>query len=112
MTQKARAEAVRHLEVATQTSSFEAPGIGEAERYEQRRKAYGDETAARLSQLNREQREWDARPDPHAAALREQPPQDQTRLRSELFAPTEQLRLEGALRRRTYLTKSSSTRER
>lgn len=94
----ARAEAVAHLAVASQSAAYEAAGLSDHERYAQRRAQYGDAAAQQLAQLDRDERDWQARLDQYAAGkARNDPAPELTRLRQQLFTPEEQLRLEAAL---------------
>ncbi|PVY58085.1 MULTISPECIES: lipase secretion chaperone [unclassified Simplicispira] len=93
-----RAEAVAHEGVAQQTAAFNAQGVDERTRHAQRSAEYGPEAAQRLAQLDREQGDWNARLDQYQQAMAST--QDPTRLaplRSRLFSPEEQLRVEAAL---------------
>jgi lipase chaperone LimK len=110
-TRLVRSEAVRHLSVADQTARFDAQGVGQQERHEERRKHYGEDAASRLAQLDRDRRAWNARLDQYEAALRDRP-DDATNMRARLFTPEELLRLEGALARRAQVTNTSNARAR
>jgi lipase chaperone LimK len=94
----ARADAVAHVAVAAQSAAFEASGVGEHERYAERRKQYGDAAAQQLAQLDREERDWQVRLDAYAAGkARNEPAAQLNRLRQQLFTPEEQLRIDAAL---------------
>lgn len=93
----ARAEAVAHIAVASQSVAFEAAGVSEHERYAQRRRQYGDAAAQQLAQLDREERDWQARLGEYAASKSRNDPAQLGRLRQQLFTPEEQLRLDAAL---------------
>jgi lipase chaperone LimK len=93
-----RADAVAHLAVASQSAAFEATGASEQERYAQRRAQYGDTAAQQLAQLDREERDWQARLDEYSAGkARNEPPAQLNRMRQQLFSTEEQLRVEAAL---------------
>jgi lipase chaperone LimK len=111
-TRQVRAEVVKHHAVADQTQALDARGASDSERYEERRKAYGDEAASRLATLDREQREWNERLDRYQVALRDLPAAEAATLRSQLFTAEEQLRLEGALARRAQAASPSNARAR
>ena len=91
-----RVEAVAQVAVAAQTTAFEAAGVGDPDRYAQRRAQYGDAAAAQLAQLDREERDWQSRLDAYAAGKAANPGAEQV-LREQLFSPQEQLRIEAAL---------------
>ena len=94
----ARADAVAHVAVAEQSAAFEASGVGEHERYAQRRRQYGEAAAQQLAQLDREERDWQVRLDAYAAGkARNEPAAQLNRLRQQLFTPAEQLRIDAAL---------------
>lgn len=94
----ARAEAVAHIAVASQSAAFEAAGVSEHERYAQRRSQYGEAAAQQLAQLDRDERDWQARLDAYAAGkARNEPAGQLSRLRQQLFTPEEQLRVDAAL---------------
>ena len=94
----ARAEAAAHIAVASQSAAFEVARVSEHERYAQRRSQYGEAAAQQLAQLDREERDWQARLDAYAAGkARNEPAGELNRLRQQLFTPEEQLRLEAAL---------------
>lgn len=94
----ARTEAVAHIAVASQSAAFEAAGVSEHERYAQRRRQYGEAAAQQLAQLDREERDWQARLDAYAAGKARNGPAGQlSRLRQQLFTPDEQLRVDAAL---------------
>jgi lipase chaperone LimK len=93
----ARADAVAHLAVASQSAAFEAAGASEQERYAQRRDQYGDVAAQQLAQLDREERDWQARLDEYAAGKAHNDPAQLDRMRHQLFTAQEQLRLDAAL---------------
>ena len=93
-----RAEVVAQVGVAAQTAAFDAANASEQERYAQRSKLYGDTAAQQLAQLDREERDWQARLDIYAAGRARNPGADQlANLRQQLFTPQEQLRLDAAL---------------
>ena len=97
-----RADATSYLGVAAQTAAFEASGASEQARYTQRQAAHGDAAARQLAQLDREERDWQARLDDYDAARKNgASEQDLQRVRSRLFSEVEQLRLPGALTART-----------
>jgi len=93
----ARAEAVAHIDVASQSAAFEAAGVSEHERYNRRRRQYGDAAAQQLAQQDREERDWQARLGEYAASKSRNDPAQLSRLRQQLFTPEEQLRLDAAL---------------
>jgi len=94
-----RADAVAHMAVAAQTAALDAAGSSDQERYAQRSARYGDAAALQLAQLDREERDWQARLDAYAAASRTRnlPPEQLQQLREQLFTREEQLRVEAAL---------------
>ena len=93
-----RKAATAHLDVASQTASFDAQGATANERYAQRRAQYGDAAATQLAQLDREERDWQARLSDYAAAqARKASPEQLQLLRQQLFSQQEQLRIEAAL---------------
>jgi lipase chaperone LimK len=94
----ARAAAVAHVAVASQSAAFEAAGVSEQERYAERRSQYGEVAAQQLARLDREERDWQARLDEYAAGkARNEPAGQLTRMRQQLFTPEEQLRIDAAL---------------
>ena len=93
-----RDAASAHLNVASQTAGFDAQGSTANERYAQRRAQYGDGAAAQLGQLDREERDWQARLNDYAAAQARKASSEQLQLlRQQLFSQQEQLRVEAAL---------------
>lgn len=93
-----RAQATVHLTVAAQTAALNARGASDHQRYAQRQAQYGAAAAQQLAQLDREERDWQARLTQYAGAQARQAPADALQqLRQQLFSPNEQLRLEGAL---------------
>lgn len=93
-----RAEAVLHQAVAAESAAFDAQGMGEHERYQRRRAAYGDAAARQLAQLDREEAHWQGRLAQYAAARSGSAgPQQLEALRQQLFTPEEQMRLDAAL---------------
>ena len=94
----ARDAAVAHVAVASQSAAFEAAGVSEHERYAQRRAQYGDTAAQQLAQLDREERDWQARLDEYAAGkARNEPVAQLDRMRQQLFTAEEQLRVDAAM---------------
>ena len=97
-TRAQRAEAVAHVGVAQQTAAFNAQGVDDHTRHQQRSAQYGQEAAHRLAQLDREERDWNARLDQYQqAALGRADATQLQQLRAQLFTPEEQLRIEAAL---------------
>lgn len=97
-----RAEAVAHVGVAQQTAAFHAQGVDDTTRHALRSAQHGEEAARRLARLDLEERDWNARLDRYQQAQRSTP--DAARLqqlRTQLFSPEEQLRIEAALALRT-----------
>ena len=93
-----RDAAIAHINVASQTAKFDAQGTTDNERYAQRRAQYGDVAAAQLGQLDREERDWQARLNDYAVAqARKASPEQLQQLRQQLFSQQEQLRVEAAL---------------
>lgn len=93
-----RRQATVHLTVAAQTAALDAQGASDAERYRQRQAQHGDAAAQQLAQLDREERDWQARLGQYASAqAAKATPEALQQLRHQLFSPTEQMRLEGAL---------------
>ena len=93
-----RDAATAHINVASQTAGFDAQGTTDNERYAQRRAQYGDVAATQLGQLDREERDWQARLNDYAAAqARKASPEQLQLLRQQLFSQQEQLRVETAL---------------
>jgi len=96
--QALRAEAVVHVGVAQQTAAFNAQGVDDATRHALRSAQHGDEAAQRLARLDQEERDWNTRLDQYQQAQSHS--QDAARLqqlRTQLFSPEEQLRIEAAL---------------
>jgi len=92
-------------QIAAQNDAFEASGVSDQERFAQRSATYGAETAQRLGQVDRDERDWRGRLTQYAdaqAALRAGgiDTQSLNRLKAQLFTPTEQLRLDAALQLR------------
>ncbi len=97
-----RAEAVAHEGVAQQTAAFNAQGVDERARHAQRSAQYGNEAAQRLAQLDREDGDWNARLDQYQQALaNSQDAATLEPLRTRLFSPEEQLRIDAALAARS-----------
>ena len=93
-----RDAATAHINVASQTSGFDAQGTTANERYAQRRAQYGDVAATQLGQLDREESDWQARLNDYAGAqARKASPEQLQLLRQQLFSQQEQLRVEAAL---------------
>jgi lipase chaperone LimK len=93
-----RANAVAHVAVAAQTAVFDAQGTSDSERYAQRRAQHGDAAAQQLAQLDREERDWQARLNDYAGAKASHAsPEQLQQLRQQLFSAQEQLRIEAAL---------------
>ena len=93
-----RDAATAHITVASQTAGFDVQGTTASERYAQRRAQYGDDAAAQLGQIDREERDWQARLSDYAAAqTRKASPEQLQLLRQQLFSQQEQLRVEAAL---------------
>ena len=93
-----RDAATSHINVASQTAGFDAQGTTANERHAQRRAQYGDDAATQLGQLDREERDWQARLGDYAAAqARKASPEQLQLLRQQLFSQQEQLRVEAAL---------------
>ncbi len=93
-----RDAATAHMNVASQTAGFDAQGTTYNERYAQRRAQYGDVAATQLGQLDREERDWQARLNDYAGAqARKASPEQLQLLRQQLFSQQEQLRVEAAL---------------
>jgi len=93
-----RAEALAHVGVAQQTAAYNARGTDEPTRHAERSAQYGEDAAQRLAQLDRQEHEWQSRLDQYqqAGAALQDPAQLQ-QLRSQLFSPQEQLRVDAAL---------------
>ena len=93
-----RANAVAHVAVAAQTAVFDARGASDNERYAQRRAQHGDAAAQQLAQLDREERDWQARLNDYAGAKASNAsPEQLQQLRQQLFSAQEQLRIDAAL---------------
>lgn len=104
-----RSSAVAHIAVASQTAAFDAGGVNEQERYAQRRAQYGDGAAQQLAQLDREEKDWQARLSRYAAAQGQNSnPAQLQQLRDQLFTAQEQMRIEGALAARQAATQPGS----
>lgn len=96
--QALRAEAVVHVGVAQQTAAFNAQGVDDATRHALRSAQHGDEAALRLARLDQEERDWNTRLDQYQQAQsRSQDAARLQQLRTQLFSPEEQLRIEAAL---------------
>lgn len=96
--QALRAEAVVHVGVAQQTAAFNAQGVDDATRHALRSAQHGDEAAQRLARLDQEERDWNTRLDQYQQAQsRSQDAARLQQLRTQLFSPEEQLRIEAAL---------------
>lgn len=96
--QAQRSEAVAHVGLARQTADFDAQGMDATARFNVRSAQYGSEAAQRLAQMDTQDRQWQGRLDQYQAAMGSGSSSARlAQLRSELFTPQEQLRLEGAL---------------
>ncbi|WCM89134.1 lipase secretion chaperone [Acidovorax sp. NCPPB 3576] len=96
--QAQRAEAAAHVGVARQTAAFDAQGMDATARFTARSAQYGAEAAQRLAQVDLQDRQWQGRLDQYQAAMGAgTSAAGLAQLRSELFTPQEQLRLDGAL---------------
>ena len=96
--QALRAEAVVHVGVAQQTAAFNAQGVDDATRHALRSAQHGDEAAQRLARLDQEERDWNTRLDQYQQAQsRSHDAARLQQLRTQLFSPEEQLRIEAAL---------------
>lgn len=96
----ARAQAQAALDATAQSAAFEQQGTDDATRLAQRSSAYGAEAAQRLAQLDQQERNWQARLAQYAQAQAQAQGQDSAslqQLRTQLFTPQEQLRLDAAL---------------
>lgn len=96
--QAERAESVAHVALAEQTAHFNAQKTDDSTRYAQRRAAHGAAAAERLAQLDRQERDWNARLDQYQQAIHQG--RDATHLqalRNAQFTPEEQLRIDAAL---------------
>lgn len=91
-----RVVAIAHLAVATQTAAYDAQGATDAQRLAERSLLHGEAAAARLAQLDQEERDWQQRL-AHYAQAQSGPSDAVAHLRDQLFTPAEQLRLEAAL---------------
>ena len=97
-----RAESVAHLDAARQTAAFDAQGTDDATRLAQRSAQHGAEAAQRMAQLDREERDWNARLDQYQQALGQGLGDGGLQqVRGRLFTPQEQLRIDAALALRT-----------
>ncbi len=93
-----RDQATAHMTVAAQTAALQATGASEMERFTQRRAQYGDAAATQLAQLDREERDWQARLTDYASAQAgKASPEQLQQLSQQLFSAQEQLRIEAAL---------------
>ncbi len=93
-----RTQATLHLAVAAQTAALDAQGASDLQRYSQRQAQYGDAAAQQLAQVDREERDWQARLTQYATAQAGKTSTDALQqLRQQLFSANEQMRLEGAL---------------
>lgn len=96
--QQARQAVVAHLDIQAQTQAFEKAHVSSEDRFAQRAKQYGVDSARRLQALDAENQEWTSRLNQYKQALDQKSTStDLEALRNQLFSPTEQLRLEGAL---------------
>lgn len=94
----ARADSIAHVAVAAQTAAFEVQGASEHERHALRRAQYGDAAALQLAQLDREERDWQARLSHYAGAKERGTDGVQLeQVRQLLFSAQEQLRIDAAL---------------
>lgn len=93
-----RREAIAQVAVAAQTAAFDAKGLGDVERFNQRRTSYGEAAATQLAQLDREDRDWQSRLNDYAGALAKKAGSAELQqLRQRLFSEQEQLRVDAAL---------------
>lgn len=91
-----------HLTAQSQTALFDAKQTSDEERFEARKTEYGEAAAQRLAELDRAQREWDARLTQYEQALRAtregaMTEAHLTALRDRMFNEQERLRLDAAL---------------
>ena len=108
-----RDQAIAHIGVASQTSGFDARGTSDVERFAQRSAQYGDAAASQLAQLDREERDWQARLNTYAAAQAAKSSPEQLELmRQQLFSAPEQLRIEAALATRQLAANPPATAQR
>jgi lipase chaperone LimK len=103
-------------QISAQNDAFEASGASDQERFAQRSATYGIETAQRLGQVDRDERDWRGRLTQYAdaqAALRAGGIDTQSldRLKAKLFTPTEQLRLDAALQLRDLASSTALPRQ-
>jgi lipase chaperone LimK len=107
----ARADAVSHLAVATQTAAFDNQGVSDQERFAGRSAQYGDAAARQLAQLDHEERNWQGRlTEYNNARTRKLSAQQLEQLGRQLFSEQEQLRIEAALAARTSQNAATATR--
>ena len=93
-----RGQATAHMNVAEQTAALNASNASDTDRYTQRRAQYGDTAATQLAQLDREDRDWQARLNDYASAqAKKASPEQLEQLSQQLFTAQEQLRVEAAL---------------
>lgn len=93
-----RDQATAHISVAAQTAALDASNASDIERFTQRRAQYGDVAATQLAQLDREDRDWQARLSDYAdAQAKKASPEQLQQLSQQLFSAQEQLRVEAAL---------------
>lgn len=92
-----RREAVQHEVVAAQTAAFDAGNVADHERYQQRRAQFGEAAAQQLAQLDREERDWQARLTQYASAKAAGNEAALQALRQQLFSAQEQMRIDAAL---------------
>ena len=103
-----RSAAVQHLDVQTQTATFDSRNASAAERHTQRSAQYGEPAASRLAQLDGQERLWQNSLDQYAQVTAALPAnasaeqrQQLSQLRQKLFTPEEQLRVDAALELRS-----------
>lgn len=92
-----RVASTAQLAVGEQTAALEARGASPQERFAERSRQYGHETAQRLAALDQQEQDWQSRLSRYAAADEA----TRTQLQAELFTPQEALRLQAALEMRT-----------
>ena len=93
-----RRQAIAQVAVAAQTAAFDANGVNDLDRFNQRRTSYGEAAATQLAQLDREDRDWQARLNDYAGAVAKKAgPSELQQLRQRLFSEHEQFRVDTAL---------------
>lgn len=96
-----RQRMLEHLAVAAHSAALDAAGADAQTRHRERAARWGEEAAARLAELDRQEQDWQARLAQYAALRAAGTAPDLLQIqRQRLFTPEEQLRLDAALQLR------------